>query len=155
MVKERPYVRYVREAEKEILTFGRNNPTFASSQAEGRASGQGADGNSSTYWQAAADDPSPWWMSDTEKGLLLRRIKVTFPRTAVYRYRIEVSSDKEHWQKVAENSPSPKIENVRVVEFPAEMPTVKARFVRVSFKDNTDGLPAAVSEIEITGVVAD
>lgn len=36
MVKERPYVRYVREAEKEILTFGRNNPTFASSQAEGR-----------------------------------------------------------------------------------------------------------------------
>lgn len=79
MVKERPYVRYVREAEKEILAFGRNNPTFASSQAEGRASGQGADGNPSTYWQAAADDPSPWWMSDTEKGLLLRRIKVTFP----------------------------------------------------------------------------
>ena len=106
-MKERPYVRYVREAEKEILTFGRNNPTFASSQAEGRASGQGADGNSSTYWQAAADDPSPWWMSDTEKGLLLRRIKVTFPRAATYRYRIEVSSDKEHWQKVAENSPSP------------------------------------------------
>lgn len=155
VVKERPYVRYVRETEKEILTFGRNNPTFASSQAEGRASGQGADGNPSTYWQAAADDPSPWWMSDTEKGLLLRRIKVTFPRAATYRYRIEASSDKEHWQKVAENSPSPKIENVRVVEFPVEAPTVKARFVRVSFKDNTDGLPAAVSEIEIIGVVAD
>ena len=155
VVKERPYVRYVRETEKEILTFGRNNPTFASSQSEGRASGQGADGNPSTYWQAAADDPSPWWMSDTEKGLLLRRIKVTFPRAATYRYRIEVSSDKEHWQKVAENSPSPKVENVRVVEFPVEAPTVKARFVRVSFKDNTDGLPAAVSEIEITGVVAD
>ena len=85
----------------------------------------------------------------------MRRIKVTFPRTAVYRYRIEVSSDKEHWQKVAENSPSPKIENVRVVEFPAEMPTVKARFVRVSFKENTAGLPAAVAEIEITGVVED
>ena len=56
---------------------------------------------------------------------------------------------------MAENSPSPKIENVRVVEFPVEVPTVKARFVRVSFKDNTDGLPAAVSEVEITGVVAD
>lgn len=56
---------------------------------------------------------------------------------------------------MAENSPSPKIENVRVVEFPAEMPTVKARFVRVSFKENTAGLPAAVAEIEITGVVED
>ena len=37
VVKERPYVRYVRETEKEILTFGRNNPTFASSQSEDRS----------------------------------------------------------------------------------------------------------------------
>ena len=67
-----------------------------------------------------------------------------------------MSSDKEHWQKVAENSPSPEDrERSGWWSSPAEMPTVKARFVRVSFKENTAGLPAAVAEIEITGVVED
>lgn len=155
VVKERPYVRYVRKAEAELQVFGANNPTFASSLAEAHASGQGADGDEATYWQAASSDASPWWMSDTEKGLILEGIDVRFPREAAYAYAVEVSMDKENWQPVASRSGEAEASSVCKVVFPNGARQVKARFVRVRFLENKPALPAAVSEIIIRGWVAD
>lgn len=155
IVKERPYVRYVRKVESELQIFGQNNPTFASSQAESHASGLGADGNESTYWQAVSSDASPWWISDTEKGLILEGIDVRFPREAAYAYAVEVSMDKENWQPVASRSGRAEASSVCKVVFPNGTRQVKARFVRVRFLENKPALPAAVSEIIIRGWVAD
>lgn len=80
-VKERPYVRFVRGNKETIVqTFGRNNPAFTSSQSGKKSAGLAADGNVDTFWQAAGEDDSPWWMLDTEKGLTLRSINVRFPQ---------------------------------------------------------------------------
>ncbi len=155
VAKDRPYVRYVRGAVREQQVFGRNNPTFASSQAEGYASGRAADGDVSSYWQAAAADVSPWWMSDTEKGLVLHRIKLVFPSAGVRSYVVEVSADKEHWLVVAEEGADRVKKSVCVIELASEKKPVKGRFVRVRFKENTAVCPAVVSEVEITGVVSD
>ena len=100
-VKERPYVRFVRGNKETIVqTFGRNNPAFTSSQSGKKSAGLAADGNVDTFWQAAGEDDSPWWMLDTEKGLTLRSINVRFPKAAVYRYIIEVSDDNKEWKMV-------------------------------------------------------
>lgn len=154
-VQDRPYVRYVRQKNKEVLYFGRNNPTFASSLTGAMASGKGADGNISTYWQADLDDVAPWWKSDTEKGLFLQRIKITFPREAAYRYWVETSLDNENWNVVAEERAVDKNQLVRVIDFSESGNRIKARFVRVRFKENTKALPAALAEIEIAGFIAD
>lgn len=53
-MRERSYVRFVREKkEKAVQEFGRNNPTFSSSQHENQVAGFAADGNLQTYWQAS------------------------------------------------------------------------------------------------------
>lgn len=155
VVKERPYVRYVRKAEAELQVFGQNNPTFASSQAESHVSGQGADGDRLTYWQAAATDSSPWWMSDTEKGLVLKSIEVSFPCEAAYEYEVEVSMDKENWQAVASCSSKEKEKAVHLIDFPTGVRQVKARFVRIRFLKNRPDFPAAVAEVKICGWVVD
>lgn len=90
-VKERSYVRFVREKkEKAVQEFGRNNPTFSSSHHENQVAGFAADGNLQTYWQASKDDPAPFWILDTEKELELKNIQVRFPKESIYRYVLEV-----------------------------------------------------------------
>ncbi len=155
VVEARPYVRYVRDAERPLQVFGRNNPTFASSQDAAHTPGQGADGNGDTYWQAASSDASPWWISDTEKGLVLKSIRFTLPREAAYRYEVEVSMDRQQWQPVASSSSEKGTGRIRLVDFPEGNTPVKARFVRIRFLDNKPDLPAAVSEIEVSGWVTD
>ena len=92
VVKERSYKRYVREEQtKNIQTFGRNNPTFASSNVVGHTSGMVADGSTKTCWKASAEDESPYWTLDTEKGLRLKEIQLHFPDEATRRYVVETS----------------------------------------------------------------
>ena len=93
-VKERPYICFVSGSnEAKVQTFGCNNPVFASSQRDKNSAKFAADGDSDTYWQAATVDSFPWWKLDTEKCLNLTGISVSFPKTDVYCYIIEVSND--------------------------------------------------------------
>ena len=104
-VKERPYTQYIREKqEKSIQTFGRKNPTFASSYHEGQAVGLAADGNPATFWQAAEKDTAPYWILDTEKSLTLHEIQIVFPSSAVYCYTVDISDDKQQWLTVSDTT---------------------------------------------------
>lgn len=155
LVADRPYVRFVRPDEGPVQTFGPGNPTFASSQGTGHTSGSGADGDVQTFWQAADGDSSPWWISDTEKGLSLRRVRLVFPTDGGYRYALEVSADREQWTKVGDERSGRQVEKARVYDFPSGTGSARVRFVRVRFTEQSAALPAAVSEIEIQGCVAD
>lgn len=150
-VEERPYVRFRKEnKEKAIQVFGRNNPTFASSQHEKQVAGLAADGNLNTYWQASQDDPSPFLILDTEKELEMKDIRVQFPQESVYRYVIEVSGDRIHWDIVMD-----KQNNDRKESFAAKAFTdtaVRARFVRIRFKGKSQ---AAVADVVVKGVVCE
>lgn len=149
-VKERPYVRFVHEnKETTVQTFGRNNPAFASSQSGKHSAGLAADGNTDTFWQAAGEDDSPWWMLDTEKGLTLRSINVRFPKAAVYRYAIEVSDDNKEWKMVLDKR-NAVTESQKVNKEFAVREASTGRFIRISF---AGGSVAAISEVEVSGVV--
>lgn len=149
-VKERPYVRFVHGNKETIVQiFGRNNPTFASSQSGRQSAGLAADGSMDTFWLPAGEDDSPWWMLDTEKGLTLRSINVSFSKAAVYRYAIEVSDDNKEWKMVLDKrnavTESQKVNKEFALR---EAPT--GRFIRISF---AGGSAAAISEVEVSGVV--
>ena len=95
-VKPRPYVRYTGPAAKISVTpansiFGLNNPTLASSEADGHAASFGNDGNAATFWQAKADDANPWWQVDLERVVTVNKTKLAFPAEGNWRYRIEIS----------------------------------------------------------------
>ena len=151
-VRERPYVRYTSaNRERPLQTFGRNNPTFTGSQSEGYVAALAADGNVATWWQAAKGDASPYWLLDTEKGLDLQQITLVFPPTAVYRFRVEVSDDRKEWRVIEDMK-----ENrtpVSRYEIQTDAGKVKGRFVRISFMDNTQQIPAALAEVTVLGFV--
>lgn len=149
-VKERPYIHFVRAKEGEdIQTFGRNNPTFASSSATGYPAGYAADGDERTWWQADAADQNVYLTLDTEKGLALREVKILFPVAVAYQYRIEASADNLHWDLLSDktdNRETVKMEQLSLKD------NRKHRFVRISFGQNTEEIPA-VSEVIVKGVV--
>lgn len=148
----RPYTPFTREKLQApvVQTFGRNNPTFASSQQTGQSAGLAADGNNNTYWQAAEGDTSPWWMLDTEKGLALRHINIRFPQTAPYRYLVEVSIDNKEWTMVMDKQNASNSEQEVDIKFKADGEPIFARYIRIRFVKDS---PATIAEVKVSGVV--
>lgn len=148
--KERPYKRYIRQnTGEELLTFGPNNPTFASSQIEGYGAGMAADRDPKTSWRAAIGDTTPYWLLDTEKNLSLRKLDFCFPKKDVYRYVIEISEDNRRWETLLSKSKaSAQEQKITQVFTDQEAPT--GRFIRIRFME---GSPAAVSEVEVQGIM--
>jgi len=104
LVAARPYVRFTAvQADTLPRTFGRNNPTFASSATEGHSSGLGADGDVHSYWQPSAADSAAWWSVDMEKQVKLDRIFIEFGTASGGGYIVEVGG-KEGWRKVFEGN---------------------------------------------------
>lgn len=151
-VQERPYIRFTGNGTSEnIQTAGHNNPTFATSSHKDHSAGLAADGNASTYWMPASDDKNPSLTLDTERGLRLREIHLSFPSSAAYRYKVEASADNTNWFLLSDKTTNKeKISGAHITW----KDNRKVRFVRVSFKKDADG-NAALSEIMVTGVIAD
>lgn len=150
LVKERPYIRFVKaKTGEDIQTFGRNNPTFASSSATGYPAGYAADGDIKSYWQADADDLNPSWTLDTEKGLALREVLITFPVAKIYQYKVEASADNMCWSLLSDKRDNRSL--VKTERFVLKE-NRKVRFVRISFKQNPNEYPA-LSEVIVKGVV--
>lgn len=152
VVKERPYVRFVKaESEEEVVqSFGRNNPTFASSSAVGHSAGYATDGDEQTWWQAGEKDTEIYWMLDTEKGLALRHVKFVFPTARPYQYQVETSDDHRHWNLLIDKKGNhTEIKEERISLQGKE----KTRFVRIRFLKNAGAGVPAIAEVEVKGVV--
>jgi hypothetical protein len=148
-VKPRPYVRFNGAAARSSATptnsiFGLNNPTLASSEADGHAASFGNDGNAATFWQAKADDANPWWQVDLERAVTMERAGITFPLEGNYRYKIEASSDGLHWTPVADRTQTTSMDKIRTDIFAG---ATSGHLLRVIFT----GQPAAVAELEVSG----
>ena len=144
----RPYVRFTKTGQSNLAAdYGPNNPTFASSSAPGLSAGLAADGKRETAWKPSPDDPSPSLVLDTEKGLLISRILLTFPGAAVYRYTVDVSDDRQSWRSVADLTAN--TERLDSRELVPAKGTV-GRYVRVTF---TDAATATLAEIRVTGLI--
>ena len=146
-VQPRPYVRFDKKNQvKTASTYGPNNPTFASSSAAGSSSGLAADANPATAWKADASDANPSIILDTEKGLAISLVQLSFPDKQPRQYRVEVSADRTNWAPVADLTTSADSKDI-----PARNGTT-GRYVRIAFSKADQ---AALSEIRVTGTIND
>jgi beta-galactosidase len=146
-VQPRPYVRFDRKNQvKTASTYGPNNPTFASSSAPGSSAGLAADANPATAWKPDASDANPAIVLDTEKGLSISLIQLSFQDKQTRRYRVEVSSERVNWTSVADLTTDTESKDI-----PAPGGTT-GRYVRVAFAKTGE---AALSEIRVTGTIND
>jgi hypothetical protein len=147
-VQPRPYVRFDRKnAAKTASIYGPNNPTFGSSSAAGSSSGLAADANPATAWTPDASDANPSLILDTEKGLSISLIQLSFPDKNARQFRVEVSSNRSNWTSVADlTNVADASREIR----PAGGTT--GRYVKVAFSKAEH---AALSEIRVTGTLLD
>jgi beta-galactosidase len=149
LVKPHPYVRFtgsttVVSTPPASSIFGLNNPTLASSEATGHSANLGNEGNAATSWQPPDNDINPWWQVDLERAVTMTQAKITFPAPGNYRYKIETSSDGQHWTLVADQTQTTSTDQTRTDVF-AE--ATSGHLLRVTFA----GKPAAIAELEISG----
>jgi beta-galactosidase len=148
-VLDRPYTKFVMsKLDFPLQIFGRNNPTFASSNAGGIISGYAADGDKKTWWQADVNDASPYWTLDTEKKLALHELTVTFPTNGLYQYKIEVSNDQQSWNLWADCLANQQHEEEK--KFLSK--DLVGRYVRISFNNSSN---AKLAEVKVLGKVLD
>lgn len=125
-VEDRPYVRYTK-ADKQLQTYGKDSPTFATSSAVNHSAGLAADGNDQTYWQPSDDDKVPAWTLDVERTLLLKEIHAKFLQNV--NAIMEISTDQETWTEVG------KVSQQQVDVLLDSTP--RARFIRLRFDAGT------------------
>lgn len=145
---ERPYTRFSNNRQVVQQTFGRNNPTFASSALPQHAAGFAADGDLKTWWQPIETDTCAQWILDTEKRLAISQIKIIFPSKDVYRYKVEISDGKDNWKVIADCMSNKENESEKKLD----VPQLIGGLVRISFKSAKN---ARIAEVEVTGRVLD
>jgi hypothetical protein len=78
----------------EVANITLDRPTNASSMAAGHSSKLATDGDSASYWAAAADATGPqWWESDLEGVYEVNAVSVRFASPGSYAYEIQTSTD--------------------------------------------------------------
>jgi len=150
-VKPRPYLRFSEQnTPNSLVRLGHDNPTRASSEVPGRSARLANDGDPTTYWQADANDTSPWLRVDLERLVSVSKTRLTFPHSGDWRYKIEISDDGEtNWKLLVDqtNAENGSAERTDVVSGEA----VSGRFVRISLVGSLAKQPVALAEVEIVG----
>jgi hypothetical protein len=150
-VQSRPYVKFERAAETpQTQTFGRNNPTFPSSSADGHPGAAAADGDAKTYWQPAANDAAPSWTVDTERFITISRVRLTFTQPAAYKLKIEVSDDQRTWRLLADLSNNDRVSATVEAAAPSN---ASGRFIRLSFVPAPATTPVQLQEVDVIGAL--
>ena len=148
-VAPRPYVKFVRGAQApQAQTFGRNSPTFPSTSAEGHPGALANDGDAKTYWQPAANDPTPAWTVDVERYVAIQRVHMTFAQASVYRFKVEVSDDQTTWRSLADLATNDK--SLDTFDLPA-IQNSSGRFVRLLFGADLPPGRIKLSEVDVVG----
>lgn len=102
------------------------------------------DENNTTSWKPTVEDLEKWWSVDLGKTYCLNRIQLVFPQTYLWKYVIEVSSDKLNWQKVIDQS-------VNTISATSHFNTGdlgrNIRYLRITFNSASAGL----SEVNLFG----
>jgi hypothetical protein len=157
MAVAQPYVRFVTPGRRVAKraghgdgSLGRDNPTFATTEAPGHAANLANDGDAATYWQADANDRHPAWTVDLERAAALVSVHIVFPTPAVRHFAVETSDDRNAWRPAADPVRDDAAVAVRDVSL---APATKGRFVRIAFTDVPAG-GASISELEARGSLA-
>ena len=153
LASERPYQRFTTKVDNATSTeqrYGLNNPTVASSEANGHGPQFATDGDPATCWSAADAKPGAWWQADLERNVAVRQVTLTFPNAGAWRVRIEVSADNVTWKPFFTQT-AEVTEAMRVINGTKQ----NGRFVRVSFTGLPAGQAASITEFSAFGALVD
>ena len=148
--KQREYKRFSRKDNQTSVKqkFVRFNPTFASSSFSNHPAGFAANGDEKTWWQPLASDSIASWTLDTEKGLAVSDITISFPKEGVYNYKVEISENKLTWKLIGDFRNSKEKQILKQIK----VPEITGRLIRISFDDPAT---ACLEEVEVTGRTLD
>ncbi len=131
---EHPYRRFVSSMQRHtVLILGKGNPTFASSMQAEHTSPQATDGDQSTYWAPEPADGHPVLTLDMERCVYIRRVHLTFPQQAVYRFVLEGSLDGETWFALSDLGKNTEAMEARDIQI--QDSHIQTRFLRLRFSD--------------------
>ena len=152
-MEPRPYVRFTAQsANGSPVTLGRENPTRASSEAPGHSGRLANDGDSATFWQAAAGDTNAWLRVDLERIVTISKTKLVFLATGNWRYKIELSNDGENdWKLLADQTHTTGTDQERMDIVPGH--SLRGRFLRVTVTGAPADQRPALAEVEVTGTL--
>ena len=92
----RPYVRFTRNQADALQSFGKDNPIFSSSAAQGHPAGMATDGNKNTYWETSPTGEKSYLTLDTERSIILHEIQIA-TNAQKDAFHLDLSNDNEHW----------------------------------------------------------
>lgn len=126
--------------------FGRDNPTGASSAAPGHQSRLANDGDATSYWIPAQDDPEPWLLIDLERIVTVHRLIIGLRAPGRYAVRAEIAGTDGAWAILTE-LPMADYASANI-ELPTEAAT--GRKVRLSLRP-AQPADAGVTELQVAG----
>jgi putative membrane-bound dehydrogenase-like protein len=126
-----------------------NKPATASSEETGKNNfaPHAVDGNKATRW--CANDPSApqWWQVDLEKPQHLTSCRLDWENpNAIFRYKIEGSTDGEAWNVLADRANNEGDKN-----YTHEFDSPSARYLRVTFLGSDTGNWGSLWEVSVFG----
>lgn len=131
------------------INLALNKPASASSEETGKNNfaSHAVDGNKSTRWCASNPSAPQWWQVDLEKSQHITGCRLDWENPgAVFRYKVESSSDGEAWDVVVDRS-----ENAGDKNYTHEFDVPAARFLRVTFLGSDTGNWGSLWEVSVFG----
>ncbi|HLP08160.1 MAG TPA: glycoside hydrolase family 2 TIM barrel-domain containing protein [Opitutaceae bacterium] len=131
--------------------FGLENPTRASSETPGNTGRHGNDGSFLTSWLAAPGDTAPWLRIDLERVVSVSALRILFPATGLWRYRIEISPDGERdWRTFAEEKTDAANQ---WTTYTVEGAPLSGRYVRITLLSWPAGTTPGLGDVSVTGTI--
>jgi hypothetical protein len=121
-------------------------PASASSEESGHPAQDGNDGQIETRWCASSGAVPQWWQVDLGGTATLTNTRIVWEHSALYQYKIEVSSNQTNWAVVVDKSA-----NTTPAQTSSDDFSARARFVRLVISGLEDGCWASFFEFQVLG----
>ncbi len=129
-----------------------NKPAFSSSiENDEHTAAQANDGDPETCWRAddEPEDGPEWWQVDLEKPCDLAGCQIRWPYAGKrYRYKVEGSTDRQHWILLSDQTNTTATAPVHDLKFQQAR---QVRYVTITVTGFDEGCWASISEVKIFG----
>ncbi|MGA2176117.1 MAG: serine hydrolase [Verrucomicrobiota bacterium] len=119
---------------------------LASSEESGHPAQDGNDGKMETRWCASSEDVPQWWQVDLGGTATVTNTQIIWEHSALYQYRIEVSSDQTNWTVAVD-----KTANATSAQTSSDDFSAKGRYVRIVIGGLEEGSWASFYEFQVFG----
>jgi hypothetical protein len=148
LVQDRPYRPFISGGNGAEVSLGLDNPTDASSSADGHSSRLVNDGDAATYWAPQAGDTAMAVTIDLERVASIHKLVLTFPQAAAYGFVAETTDGNGQWQTLAQQPVGAQASRTRTLDTaPLEGRRVRVRLLVPA------GAIAGLSEVHVVGQV--